>query len=250
LANQLQTEITMGSQLGEIAAVIERLRSDPELRSRIYGREAAFLIAMREALANAVTHGNHHDASRKVYVQYICEPDGSVSILIRDEGDGFDPSDVPIPNDMGEDSRRGIHLMTSCMDEVQFRRNGTEVYMRMTKHQDPRPEEDSQIGDSGRKGMLRITVKEKHSEQRWTLQGRLTKECVAELISNWRAARSRPSAANRVVDLNEITVIDKSGEEVLSMMIGEGVKFMATGLYTKHLLEALHTQTGNPSIPD
>jgi hypothetical protein len=26
--------------------------------------------------------------------------------------------------------------MTSCMDEVQFRRNGTEVYMRMTKHQD------------------------------------------------------------------------------------------------------------------
>jgi hypothetical protein len=103
LANQLQIEITMGSRLGEIAAVIERLRSDPELRSRIYGREAAFLIAMREALANAVTHGNHHDASRKVYVQYLC----------------------------------GIHLMTSCMDDVQFRRNGTEVYMRMTKHQDP-----------------------------------------------------------------------------------------------------------------
>jgi hypothetical protein len=98
--------------------------------------------------------------------------------------------------------------------------------------------------------MLRITVKEKNSEQRWTLQGRLTKECVAELISNWGAARSRPSAANRVVDLNEITVIDKCGEEVLSMMIGEGVKFVATGLYTTHLLEALHIRTGNPSIPD
>jgi hypothetical protein len=95
--------------------------------------------------------------------------------------------------------------------------------------------------------MLRITVNERASEQRWILQGRLTKECIGELVFNWRAARSRPSAGNRIVDLNEITVIDKSGEEVLSMMIEEGTKFVATGLYTKHLLEALHTRTGNPS---
>jgi anti-sigma regulatory factor (Ser/Thr protein kinase) len=135
MTNQLHTEITMGSQLSEITAMIERLRSDPELLSRIHGREAAFLIAMREALVNAVTHGNRHDTSRKVYVQYACESDDSLSILIRDEGDGFDPSIVPIPKDMGEDSKRGIHLMASCMDEVQFRRNGTEVYMRMTGHQ-------------------------------------------------------------------------------------------------------------------
>jgi anti-sigma regulatory factor (Ser/Thr protein kinase) len=137
MASELQTEIMMRSQLGEIADVIERLRSDPELRSRIRGREAAFLIAMREALANAVTHGNHHDGFKTVYVQYICEPDNSLSILVRDEGDGFDPSKVPVPKDMGQDTRRGIYLMTSCMDEVQFRSNGTEVYMRMTAHQDP-----------------------------------------------------------------------------------------------------------------
>jgi hypothetical protein len=98
--------------------------------------------------------------------------------------------------------------------------------------------------------MLRITVKEIASEQRWTLQGRLTKECIAELVSNWREARSRPSAGTRIVDLNEITVIDKSGEEVLSMMIGEGAKFVATGLYTKHLLDALHERTGNAPLHD
>jgi ABC-type transporter Mla MlaB component len=98
--------------------------------------------------------------------------------------------------------------------------------------------------------MLRITVKEKGSEQRWTLQGRLTKECVAELVSTWQAARSRHSAGNRIVDLNEITVIDKSGEEVLSMMIGEGATFVATGLYTKHLLEALHERIGNSPNQD
>ena len=98
--------------------------------------------------------------------------------------------------------------------------------------------------------MLRITVKEKDSEQRWTLQGRLTQECVAELISNWQAARSRPSAGNRIVDLNGITVIDKGGEDVLSMMIGEGATFVATGLYTKHLMEALHERTGNSPLLD
>jgi anti-sigma regulatory factor (Ser/Thr protein kinase) len=137
MANQLQTEIAMGSQLGEIAGVIERLRSDPQLLTRIHGREAAFLIAMREALVNAVTHGNRYDASRKVHVYYTCEPDDSLSIVIRDEGDGFDPNRVPIPKDLAEDRRRGIHLMTSYMDEVQFRRNGTEVYMRMIGRQDP-----------------------------------------------------------------------------------------------------------------
>jgi hypothetical protein len=98
--------------------------------------------------------------------------------------------------------------------------------------------------------MLRITVKEKGSEQRWILQGRLTKECIAELLSNGRAACSQPSAGNRIVDLNEITVIDRSGEEVLSMMIGEGATFVATGLYTKHLLEALYGRTGDSPIQD
>jgi hypothetical protein len=95
--------------------------------------------------------------------------------------------------------------------------------------------------------MLKITVRERASEQRWILQGRLTKECIHELVSSWISARRSPSAGNRIVDLNEITVIDKSGEEVLSMMIDEGTKFVATGLYTKHLLEALRIRTGNPS---
>ncbi len=82
-------------------------------------------------------------------------------------------------------------------------------------------------------GLLRITVKEIASEQRWILQGRLTECTVAELVSNWRATRSHPAAKNRVVELDEVVVIDKSGEEVLSMMIADGARFEAKGLYTK-----------------
>jgi hypothetical protein len=90
-----------------------------------------------------------------------------------------------------------------------------------------------------RQKMLRITVKEIAAEQRWVLHGRLTKNSVPELVSNWRAAGDRSSSCKRVVDLNEVTVIDKSGEEVLSMMIDEGARFVASGLYTKHLLQTL-----------
>jgi len=90
--------------------------------------------------------------------------------------------------------------------------------------------------------MLRITVTETTSEQRWVLQGRLTGSSIDELIANWRANRHCSTSQSCVVDLNEVTSIDKDGEQVLLMMIRDGAKFVATGLYTKHLLESLSTR--------
>jgi len=130
-------EIAMESRLSLIPATIEKLRSEPELRSCLDGRNSAFYIAMSEALANAVTHGNRNVPSRKVYVRWTCEPDGALSILIRDEGNGFNPGDIERPKDIEEDRNRGIRLMRSYMDDVQFRNNGTEVYMRMNGQQRP-----------------------------------------------------------------------------------------------------------------
>ena len=90
--------------------------------------------------------------------------------------------------------------------------------------------------------MLRITVSETASEQRWILQGRLTGSAIEELITSWRANQRYRRSQSCVVDLNEITSIDKSGEQVLLMMLRDGAKFVATGLYTKHLLESLSAQ--------
>jgi hypothetical protein len=87
--------------------------------------------------------------------------------------------------------------------------------------------------------MLRITTTENASNQRWVLQGRLTGPFLEELITSWRANRDRPSPRDAIVDLNEITCIDKDGERVLLMMIRDGAKFVASGLYTKHLLASL-----------
>jgi len=87
--------------------------------------------------------------------------------------------------------------------------------------------------------MLRIMVTENASEQRWVLQGRLTGAFLEELTTSWRANRDRPPTLSRIVDLNGITCIDKDGEQVLLMMIRDGALFVATGLYTKHLLDSL-----------
>jgi len=96
--------------------------------------------------------------------------------------------------------------------------------------------------------MLRITVTEGASEQRWVLQGRLTGRSVEELTTNWHIKRrDRLPTQSCIVDLNEITSIDKDGEQVLLMMIRDGAKFVATGLYTKHLLESLLAEVANRS---
>jgi ABC-type transporter Mla MlaB component len=89
--------------------------------------------------------------------------------------------------------------------------------------------------------MLRITVTENASGQRWALQGRLVKDCLSELISAWNAARNQSPDRVRVVDLDEVTSIDKDGEQVLRMMIEGGTEFVANGLYTKHLIDAIRT---------
>jgi len=97
--------------------------------------------------------------------------------------------------------------------------------------------------------MLRITMTEDASEQRWVLQGRLTASFLEELTESWRANRGRRPTQNRVVDLNEVTCIDKDGEQVLLMMIRDGAKFLANGLYTKHLLESL-SNSGAASLTE
>jgi ABC-type transporter Mla MlaB component len=93
--------------------------------------------------------------------------------------------------------------------------------------------------------MLRITVTESAAEERWILQGQLTKPSVAELVSSWKASVVRPVARCRIVDLNEVTSIDKSGEEAILMMLRDGATFVSSGVYTKHLLGQLQARQTN-----
>jgi len=87
--------------------------------------------------------------------------------------------------------------------------------------------------------MLRVSYSETTHGQRWTLFGRLVGPWVEELRSCWRQARQRAPLARAVVDINEVTFIDKAGEILLREMLSAGAELIATGVFTKHLLESL-----------
>src|SRR5258708_352215 len=61
------------------------------------GTEADIEMALHEALANAVIHGNGENSCKRIYVECRCYLDGEVSITVRDEGRGFDSSAVLDP---------------------------------------------------------------------------------------------------------------------------------------------------------
>ena len=101
--------------------------------SCVPGKEEFVELALREAVSNAILHGNRMDARKLVHVRCCCEGAKGVFIVVRDQGSGFDPNNVPNPlavENLDAEHGRGIHLMKLAMDEVSFERGGTEVHIR------------------------------------------------------------------------------------------------------------------------
>ncbi len=99
-------------------------------------------VAVRESVINAITHGNHNDTSKHVFVDFeaAAQPVAELVIRVRDEGEGFDPEEVadPLaPENLLKSSGRGIFLIRSFMDHVQVRRapeGGMEIRMIKRAH--------------------------------------------------------------------------------------------------------------------
>jgi serine/threonine-protein kinase RsbW len=99
-------------------------------------------IALREALANAIIHGNSFHDTKSIFLRCYGASDGALLIIVRDEGKGFEPDSVPDPR--GPDRMhlhhgRGLFLMRELMDYVEHRKNGREVilYKTMSRSSEP-----------------------------------------------------------------------------------------------------------------
>lgn len=91
----------------------------------------AIHLALEEAFLNAVKHGNKMDLNKKVYVEYLITP-RKFDISVRDDGCGFNPSSVPDPREgenLYKSSGRGLLLMQSYMDTVEYNKQGNCVHM-------------------------------------------------------------------------------------------------------------------------
>lgn len=116
------TELTLPSRIeavNEAAAAVAMMLG----RSGI-GEEAGFGIdmAVREAVTNAVLHGNKEDETKLVHVTLKSSPDG-LEISVRDQGTGFNLVAVPdptAPENILRSSGRGIFFMRNFMDEVNW----------------------------------------------------------------------------------------------------------------------------------
>jgi serine/threonine-protein kinase RsbW len=95
-------------------------------------------VAVREAVANAIKHGNLEDPAKQVHVDLTLEGNQGNLLVIRvqDEGKGFDPFDLedPLaPENLLKPNGRGIFYMKSFMDDIQYGRRpggGTVVTLR------------------------------------------------------------------------------------------------------------------------
>jgi serine/threonine-protein kinase RsbW len=79
-------------------------------------------MAVREAVANAIKHGNKLDVTKKVFAIFTLE-ELELEITISDEGAGFDPekvSDPLNPQNLMKTSGRGIFYMKTFMDQVHY----------------------------------------------------------------------------------------------------------------------------------
>ena len=128
----LKVDAWIPSEVKAISPLVDRLMRLIEESHCIPGEESAVELALSEALSNAVIHGNRLDARKLVHVRGRCKVGNGISLIVSDQGQGFDASTIPDPvavENLEAEHGRGIHLMKWAMDEVSFERRGTEVHM-------------------------------------------------------------------------------------------------------------------------
>ena len=92
-------------------------------------------LALEEAIVNAIRHGNKFSSEKSVVVSFQLTDD-QVTVIVEDEGEGFNPDDVPDPTDddnLDKPSGRGIMLMQSFLSNVEYLGRGNKVLMELRK---------------------------------------------------------------------------------------------------------------------
>ena len=94
-------------------------------------RYGNILIAITEAVNNAINHGNRLDPAKSVTMGYQVK-DGRLIFMVQDQGPGFNYEDLPDPTDpenIEKPHGRGVFLMRALADEVDFADNGATVIL-------------------------------------------------------------------------------------------------------------------------
>jgi len=129
---QLRLDETIPADFASVSAMVEKIMTAVAEIGCAQDHEFEIRLALSEALTNAVEHGCEKDPTKTVEICVECDPERGMLIVVRDPGKGFDPDSLPSPVE-GErlfaSRGRGVYLINRLMDEVHFRRGGTEIVM-------------------------------------------------------------------------------------------------------------------------
>lgn len=109
-----------------IESFIDNAKERFHLDDDIYGN---IMIAVTEAVNNAIKHGNSSDKSKNVHLSLSLD-DSMIKFIIKDEGKGFNYGNLPdptAPENLEKPGGRGIFLMKHLSDEVDFKEDGRVV---------------------------------------------------------------------------------------------------------------------------
>jgi len=128
---RMPSRLELLSVLDRVAeSICERLEFDDDTSSKVS-------MSVIEAGTNAIQHGHRRDASKPVDVEFKMRRD-SLEITVQDMGPGFDLSavngDVTSPEHLFDARGRGIYIMKSCMDRVEFSFTGKGTQVRLVKN--------------------------------------------------------------------------------------------------------------------
>ena len=135
-------KLSMGSEIRLVDLVHEASHKLAEIVGFDEDGAMNVALAVREAVINAITHGNHKDPERTVELTWTANGSGMV-VRIRDEGEGFDPAlarDPTSAENLLRTSGRGLLLIRAFVDEVKFRRRrGRGMEVTLVKRNPPAP---------------------------------------------------------------------------------------------------------------
>ncbi|TGE20733.1 ATP-binding protein [Hymenobacter aquaticus] len=126
-----QVKIQIPSLVENIRVVesfIDNSKDTFHIEDDIYGN---IMVAVTEAVNNAIRHGNKFDKDRNVYLSLYVDKD-RVKFEVEDEGDGFDYTDLldpTAPENLENPGGRGIFLIRHLADEVEFTKDGRNVQL-------------------------------------------------------------------------------------------------------------------------
>ena len=127
--------VSQPQSINIIEKVIDDLKNEYDIHEDSYGN---ILVAVTEAVNNAIVHVNGCDPAKQVKVSYEIDGD-RIMFTITDQGKGFDYYNLPdptAPENLEKPTGRGVFLMKHLADQVIFSENGKMVELYFKTHND------------------------------------------------------------------------------------------------------------------